>query len=126
FTLATPPRLRTSAIPLQRSSSGANALHRSARRWARTAHLHEVRGSAHQDTGHRRRGDENEDPFRDANVVAGEEKGVERERRHDMLVRLISTDSDGWVDSDTDFQEDEERTLHGNSNLAEARRPTGA
>ncbi|KAG6875838.1 hypothetical protein C0992_002122 [Termitomyces sp. T32_za158] len=112
----TPTRVNTPTliVPLQRTSSGFSTGHRSARR-SRTAHLHEVRGSVMV-----RRRDENdpggENPFWDGPRVVGKERGKkgEREREHEGRLKAARAgkgdktecESDVWVDTDTDLEED--------------------
>ncbi|KAG6888412.1 hypothetical protein C0995_008416 [Termitomyces sp. Mi166 len=144
----TPTRIRTPMhmMPLQRSSSGFSTGHRSARRWARTSHLHEVRGSAvARNSVHRRRGDENENdpaaenPFWDGPRAVGKEQGKgkkgERERKRERegeekgkdekecerdKTVLAECEGDVWVDTDTDLEEDADlQVSHGNGNACE-------
>ncbi|KNZ78259.1 hypothetical protein J132_01238 [Termitomyces sp. J132] len=137
----TPTRMRAPTIPLQRTSSGFSTGHRSARRWARTAHLHEVRGSALARSGiHRRRADENDpggdnggdNPFWDGPKVVGKDKRKreEREREGEVKVQdekeangdqtiLAEIEGDVWVDTDTDLEEDAYMQVSENGNACE-------
>ncbi|KAG6909287.1 hypothetical protein DXG01_001231 [Tephrocybe rancida] len=150
----TPTRLRMPmAMPLQRSNSHTNALpggtpamHRSARRWARTAHLHEVRSvqrtrravvSDENDSGAMGRGAEDpfwdepepEQPQRPLKAVGKEN---ENEVEGDMDRRRpvsFEGDGDAWVDTDTDLEESDEgtegwtQTVPSNTTNFDPRRP---
>ncbi|KAG6845620.1 hypothetical protein H0H87_006673 [Tephrocybe sp. NHM501043] len=105
---STPTRLYR-PMPLQRSNSHTNAqtggtpvAHRSARRWARTAHLHEVRG-VQPTRGPAVVGNENvngENPFWDEPEKEQSSRKVQKKKRP------VSFDADGdaWVDTDTDIE----------------------
>ncbi|KAG6829793.1 hypothetical protein H0H92_003448 [Tricholoma furcatifolium] len=117
----TPPRHQRPAsvsvplpAPLLRSSSHTNTPHnghRSARKWARTAHLHEVRMRSGGGEQRRPEDGEEEDPFLDR-AQRGKEKR-ESDDRQVEVVGLLDDNGDGdgdgdvWVDTDPDSDLDE-------------------
>ncbi|KAG8214906.1 UNC-like C-terminal-domain-containing protein [Butyriboletus roseoflavus] len=114
---------RAESITRSHSSSTSGHPHvRSAKRWARTAHLHEIKvfrerhgsGVGKRSGAHKDRENDHEDVF---NVLPSLSPSHAKNRPQDVLRRPLtpfgavrsseeSTDADAWIDTDVDVEDD--------------------